>query len=469
MVSNDKRMPVSAVCLATAASGAAWWFGSGLAPLAFLAWLAPLPLLWIAPRLHWLAAALAALCAGACAGLNQWHYLHGVIGLPAVVGVLVAAAPALTFSLCLLLYRRLFLMRRFASAALAFPATWVALDYVSALASPHGTFGSLAYSQIDVLPVLQLASVTGIWGLSFLLLFAPAAAAIALSRDAAVRSRASVGAAALLLVAITAGFGAVRLREPALEHVRIGLASLAAPVRPALDSPEGAALLQRYLGIVDALAAQGAQTVVLPESSFRTEQGTVPALAASAARHGITIDIGIAAKDASGIERNMAWAFGPASTAPVAYAKHHLIPGFESQYRAGTDYALLGATHTGLAVCKDMDFHDTGRAYAARNANLLLVPAWDFGVDGTMHARMAVMRGVESGFALARAARRGKLTLADDRGRIVAEANDESGAAQLVGDLPLHRSATLYALWGDWFAWLDMALLSFVLLRLRHS
>jgi len=29
----------------------------------------------------------------------------------------------------------------------------------------------------------------------------------------------------------------------------------------------------------------------------------------------------------------------------------------------------------GLAICKDMDFQDIGNAYAARNAQLLLVPA----------------------------------------------------------------------------------------------
>ena len=123
---------------------------------------------------------------------------------------------------------------------------------------------------------------------------------------------------------------------------------------------------------------------------------------------------------------------------------------------------MLAGTRTGLAICKDMDFHDIGRAYGLLGADLLLVPAWDFGVDGTLHSRMAVLRGVEGGFAIARAARHGNLTLSDDRGRIVAETGEASGSAQLVADLPLHQSRTLYARWGDWFVWIDLALLAMI-------
>ena len=68
------------------------------------------------------------------------------------------------------------------------------------------------------------------------------------------------------------------------------------------------------------------------------------------------------------------------------------------------------------------------------------------------------MRGIENGFAVARAALRGNLTLSDDRGRIVAETSDEFGDAALIGEVALHNSRTLYARWGDWFAWLALAL-----------
>jgi apolipoprotein N-acyltransferase len=459
MASSANRSVVWAGAAATILSGAAWWFGTGLHPQAWLTWLAPLPLLLLAPRMRWQYAALAALCAGACAGLNLWHYLINVIGLPLPVGAIAALAPAVTLALALLLFRRLWLVRRYAAAAVAFPSLWAAVDYVSFRGSPHGTFGSLAYSQLDVLPFVQVASLAGIWGVSFFLLLGPAALAIGLIPGQDRRQRLLVTGVAFLLLAAVFAFGFARLQAPATGSMRIGLASMPGKLRPAVDSAEGQAMLARYLAAIDTLAAQGAQVVVLPETVLATDKATIPEFAASAARNRVTINAGIALKDGARGQRNSALAFVPGAAAPVGYAKHHLIPGFEDHYRPGTDYAMLPGTRTGLAVCKDMDFHDTARAYSDRGANLLLVPAWDFAADGRMHSRMAVMRGIENGFAIARAALRGNLTLSDDRGRIVAETSDELGDATLIGEVALHDSHTLYARWGDWFAWLSLATL----------
>jgi apolipoprotein N-acyltransferase len=450
------RLAVTLV--ATAASGVAWWFGTGLAPQAALAWLAPLPLLLLAPLLRWWLAGLAAFAAGACAGLNQWDYVHGVIGLPAAVALQIVIGAGLAFALKLLLFRRLWLVQRPVSAMLAFAALGVVLEYVNTQLSPHGTFGSLAYSQMDLLPVLQLASVAGIWGITFVVLLAPAAVTLILLPDPQRRRNAQAGALALALVGAAFAYGALRLQQAPAGSARIGLASLAGPTRPDLASPEGQALLQRYLRAIDQMAAQGAQMIVLPETAFAAPAAAIPELAASAARLHVTIVAGVASGGA-----NRALAFTPAAAAPASYAKHHLIPGLESQYQPGVERVILPGTQTGLAVCKDLDFHDTGAGYAALNANLLLAPAWDFGVDGWLHGRMAVMRGVESGFALARAARRGTLTLSDDRGRIIAEADDGRGDAQLVATAPLYQSRTLYARWGDWFAWLALAGLAVLL------
>ena len=192
-----------------------------------------------------------------------------------------------------------------------------------------------------------------------------------------------------------------------------------------------------------------------------THAAPLPAYAVAAQRPGVIVDAGIDFTGDPRAERNMAMAFVPGAAMPATYAKHHLIPGFEKQYKPGDDYRLLpGTPRIGLAICKDMDFHDIGRAYAAREAQLLLVPAWDFSIDGWLHGRKAIMRGVESGFAIARAARSGRLTLSDDRGRVVAEASSEQHDAELVGALPLRDTHTLYARWGNWFVWLGMAALT---------
>jgi apolipoprotein N-acyltransferase len=114
----------------------------------------------------------------------------------------------------------------------------------------------------------------------------------------------------------------------------------------------------------------------------------------------------------------------------------------------------------GLQICKDLDFPALSREYAADGANLLLVPAWDFKVDGWLHARMAMLRAVENGFALARAGRNGLLTLSDNRGRVMAEAATVSEHfVAVTGKLNVTRERTLYSRTGDWFAWLCLVVL----------
>jgi apolipoprotein N-acyltransferase len=105
-----------------------------------------------------------------------------------------------------------------------------------------------------------------------------------------------------------------------------------------------------------------------------------------------------------------------------------------------------------------MDFPRLSREYALSGANLLLIPAWDFDLDRWAHSRMAILRGVENGFAIARAARNGLLTLSDNRGRILAERATIPGQfVSLNGRINVVREETFYTRTGDWFAWLCLA------------
>jgi apolipoprotein N-acyltransferase len=458
MASNVDRKSLTWALIAVALSALAWWHGSSLHPQWWATWLAPLPVLLLAPRVRARWAAAAAFTAYAAGAANQGSYLHGQLNLPLPVIALAIIGPGITFALCTLLFRRLLARRGALVAALAVPALWVAFEWGNTMISPHGTFGSISYTQMDVLPLVQLASVSGLWGISFLLLFVPSALAAMVLPQIARRERVTLATLTTVLLGATLGYGIWRLQAPATTSLRIGLVSLELPIRPALDDAQGRALEARYLASIDQLASAGARVVVLPETSFGTADANIASFAAAAQRHDLSLDIGIAFKGDPRGERNMSVVFAPDGNPPVTYSKHHLIPGFEKQYTPGDSYAMLaGDTRIGLAICKDLDFHDIGLAYAARRAQLLLVPAWDFGMDGWLHSRMAIMRGVESGFAVARAARTGRLTLSDDRGRVVAEASSEQHDATLVGDLPLRETHTLYTRWGNWFVWLNLA------------
>jgi apolipoprotein N-acyltransferase len=83
---------------------------------------------------------------------------------------------------------------------------------------------------------------------------------------------------------------------------------------------------------------------------------------------------------------------------------------------------------------------------------------------------MAVMRGVESGFAIARSAKQGFMTISDNRGRILFESrSDTTGTAHVLGTIRLSGTQTFYARFGDWFAWLNLAALAALLFALSRK
>src|SRR5439155_23424532 len=105
-----------------------------------------------------------------------------------------------------------------------------------------------------------------------------------------------------------------------------------------------------------------------------------------------------------------------------------------------------------------LDFPAMGREYGKRGVGVLFVPAWDFVIDDWYHARMAILRGVESGFSVARSAKQGLLTVSDNRGRILLEkSGSASGMVSAEALVPVAHASTIYARSGDWFPWTCVA------------
>ncbi|HEY0992869.1 MAG TPA: nitrilase-related carbon-nitrogen hydrolase, partial [Kofleriaceae bacterium] len=232
------------------------------------------------------------------------------------------------------------------------------------------------------------------------------------------------------------------------------------------------ALLEAYATRAAELAAQGARLIVLPEklgvAADRADllEGDAR-FQALADRSGAAIAVGLilAAPPAS---YNEARVYVP-NQAVQAYKKRHLLPPFESPFTPGDALVVVPSPRAtwGVAVCKDMDFTPLSRDYGRAGVALMLVPAWDFVLDGRLHGRMAVMRGVESGFGVVRAAKQGHLMVSDNRGRILAETpSDAAPFATLLADAPTAHDATLYLALGDWFAWLTLAVLAVALAQL---
>jgi apolipoprotein N-acyltransferase len=258
----------------------------------------------------------------------------------------------------------------------------------------------------------------------------------------------------------------VRLATPSSGYLRAALIdsndTMGPTGRP--DRAKAIADIDAYVSQIERLRGSQVRLIVLPENianvapGFRRE--VQAKLAGAASDVGATLVAGFNTRLA-GAQRNISWAFVPGAGDPVTYEKRQLVPELEtSLYTPGPGPKSL-PNGIGLEICKDMDFERMIRAdEIATHPDLLAVPAWDFDKDDWSHARVAVLRSVENGVAMARSARDGLLTLNDRYGRIVAAARTVGGFRSLVGELPLGEPGgeTFYDRIGDAFGWVCAAL-----------
>ena len=453
------------------------FFGTGLDPFWPLMWFAPLPVLLFANRASWWAAALAAGCGVMLGILNLWGMFHGLLQTPWPILLQIYLSEGIAYALAVCLYRALLQRGAHGTAFLAFPAVIVSFEYFLNVSSPHGTAGSLAYSQLAFLPFLQLASLTGPWGMTFLLLAVPTALAVAwhLHRTLPRRALQLVGGTVAVL-ALVLVFGAVRLgtQQPGAK-VQVGLVTsdAADDVDVAAPGQPTEALFARYGTAVSALAAQGAQVIVLPEKlavviDGQTTDATDAYFGKLAERTGAGIVAGVIRVAKDGRKYNEARVYMPGQ-APLGYDKEHMLPAFEYMLTPGTALTTLGRGNTtwGVQICKDMDFTPLSADYGRKGVGLMLVPGWDFVADWVFHGHMAVMRGVESGFSVVRAAKQGSLYVSDDRGRILAETRSAPGSfPSLLATVATGHADTFYDRMGDWVAYLALLLLLIAVGRL---
>ena len=441
--------------LVIAASAGALFLSTGLGTIWPLAWLAPIPVLLLAFRRS---GRLSAMVAFAAYFLGSFTILR----LFRAGGLIIfAGPPSIAFALAVLAARSS--VRRLPPwlAVFAFPSVFTAYEFLYSTISANGTYWSLGYSQTDFLPLLQIVSVTGLWGVIFLLTLVPSAIAVAWHRRDSRAASAVVPALLMLLLAV--GYGGARMwRAPDQVSVRTG-------VTAADEAGQTLDMARAYAARIRQLGADGAEVVVLPEKLAGVtpdDADAVTRIFSEAARSArVTAIVGISRSATP--SHNVAMVFTPGGDEVAAYEKHHLVPLIETAYVSGSTPVLFKgpgaqpgvATLWGVAICKDMDFPAWSREYGRRGARLLAVPALDFVRDGRLHSRMAVTRGVENGFAVVRAAGQGVVTVSDAYGRVLAEqATTGVPEARLVQRVMAGPGATFYTQYGDWFGWADTLL-----------
>jgi apolipoprotein N-acyltransferase len=468
----DKK-PVISATLAVLSTAALLLAGNGMNPVWSIMWVAPIPILLLAAETSsWRVGAGAAALAMFLGSLTMLYYLHFVLHAPVTAWLIPFSIASLLFAAGVMLFRGLLRRGAVLSAVIALPAFWTVCEYLASFAPANGTAGSLAYTQERFLPILQVASVTGPWGISFLLLLFPSAIASALYlRRRRFAHATLVLGSVLAILAAAVLFGAMRLAAPnSQQAIKVGLLDTDA-VSFADQASTMQDLIKSYAKQAEMLARQGATIVLMPEKTGLVLDSNTeiidPVMQSVADRTGATLVIGVVhaiAQDSF----NEARIYTP--TRPVAtYDKQHLLPPFESRLTPGTSLVMLSkpAAPIGIAICKDMDFIHPALDYGRTGADLVLDPAWDFNVDRTWHGHIAIMRGVEGGYAIAHAAKNGFLTVTDDRGRILGEVRTTSrGFASLLVDVPLGHDQTVVDRFGMWFPWMAGLLLIATTVRL---
>jgi apolipoprotein N-acyltransferase len=447
----------------------------GLWPLAFVA---PAPLLWLLRRTGPARGALIGFVFGICyfGALLYWILLFGelawaalVFGSGAYTAVFGALAPGV--------WRP---QHPVASTA-GLAALWTVLEWIRGV-FPLGGFawGQLGSTQVDA-PTLPLASITGVWGLSFIVMFVAGSLLLAFERRgrgvrpsvlAIVAAVALVLAPALIPVpdpdgrtidvaAIQVNVESVERLDGVAEDIAVARLNVEQHVRLRSDAPdlvlwgEGAldpgatADAQTFAAVTDAIASVGAPTFA-----------------------------GAVVNDPDGRQRTATLAFDGAGRLEDRYDKVHLVPfGEYVPWRtiverfvnaidqvpidraAGVDVRNLlvdGLPEIGAPICYENSFPSIDREMVRQGAGLLVVTINNASYERTaasdQHLQMSRLRAVENGRWVVHAAVSGISAFIDERGGVV----DSRGLfepAIMRHDVVASSRTTLYTRFGDWVPW----------------
>ena len=429
--------------------------GYALHPLWWAPWLAPIPLI-VAASGSIANARVAGILAGAIATVSVLGYYFGVAG--GWIGVtIILILRTLSWHFAAVMTERATRTLSPILAVFVLPALIAALELITLIVSVHGAAGSLAYSQMAMPGVIQVAALGGVPAVVFIVLLPGSALGIYLARGW--RQTGLIPAATVCLLAIaTVGYAGYRLAAP--EPTKHVTATLIATDRFKWIPDDWNAVWAAY-GPSVASSARPGGLIVLPEKIALLEHADADRAAqdisAAAKASGVTIVAGIEVRDGKIYHNRSVVARSDGSV--VWYTKQRLVPGFEGRDVPGKAplFVEVAGGPLGVAICKDMHIPSIGQEYAGKTG-IMAVSAWDFGEDGWMGARMTAMRGVEGGYAIARSSRWGLVGAYDSRGRVIAEQASSKGMTVVTVAVPSERSDTPYTRIGDLFGYLCVLL-----------
>src|SRR5688572_701261 len=248
--------------------------------------------------------------------------------------VLLAAYLALFPALTALITSRLIAHMGLRGLWLA-PAAWVATEFFRGYLFGGFPWVPLGNSQVTVLPIVQIASLLGVYGVSALVAFVNAAIAYALVTTG--RTRLTAIAAAVVVLATVGVWGAWRIADGSLTRegtpIKVGLAQGNIEQSEKWRPESARRIFTTYISLTREMVGRGAEYVIWPESStpFTFESDPVGEMAMRDLAREVRVPILFGSDQevvAGGVPAhyNAAFQLLPDGTTGAVYRKIHLLP-----------------------------------------------------------------------------------------------------------------------------------------------
>ncbi len=384
------------------------------------------------------------------------------------------------------------------------PVTWTALEYLRSTHSIYGfSWQGLGYSQFQSLPVIQMASITGVYGISALIVLVNAGLFVliypAFGKYSIWRSyRKRVAGATLLLLLLCVGYGRWTLKqEPVYSTppVRVGLIQGNIPQEIKWNPAYRNDVLKRYRNLTLKAAVFKPDLFVWPEAVTpfflgRDAAGTKYVLE-TVRQMRIPLVLGSPALKETESEPshnappqlyNSAYFLSEHGVQLGRYDKIHLVPfGEFVPFRSilffidkmvanigdfergeGAKVFQLGDYGFSVSICFEIIFPDLVRQSVKQGAGYLINitnDAW-FGRSAAsyQHMSMVAMRAVENRVPIVRAANTGISGTIDAYGRIV-DATEIFETDWLIATIqPQTAEPGFYSTYGDIFSLICLVL-----------
>ncbi len=433
---------------------------------------------------------------------NSVHFYGGVPLIPASLVTLLLCAylalyPALFGAAVVHLKRQ-----RPILLIVAAPALWTALELARTYVFSGFPWSLLGYSQYRALPVIQVADITGIYGVSFLIVLVNAAISVFIIDKKQYRGLAIVA----LMLALVIGYGFMRLRAPeGTGGITISVVQGNIEQDKKWDPAYQTETIAIYERLTNEALKQNPALVIWPETATPfyfngnnpTDRALTTDLSEFVKKSRTPLLFGSPTYEVKSLRtivlRNSAFLLSGEGNILGRYHKLHLVPFGEyvplksvlffvekmvqaiGDFESGNDYTVMNlpegsspSHHVKFStvICYEIIFPDLVRKFVDEGAQVVTTitnDAW-FGKSAApyQHFSMAVFRAVENRVPIARAANTGVSGFIDAKGRILS-ASGIFTEAFLTQTLIPGRTKSFYTRFGDVFSY-ACVILSIVLL-----